>query len=126
MSESPTLTVIRMWAAVAWADGLIATAEADGFRRLIDASSLNDEERAMARSFLLEKVDLQEGSIRNLSNDARGGIYRAACRMALADSEVADSEQVLLDRLRNKLEIPLELAQQIEQQVPGFPRMGKR
>ncbi len=125
MAESPTLTVIRMWAAVAWADGVIAAAEADGFRRLIDASSLNDEERAIARGFLLEKVDL-EGSLKNLSNDARGGIYRAACRMALADNDVAESEQVLLDRLRNKLEIPLELAQQIEQQVPGFPKVGKK
>jgi uncharacterized membrane protein YebE (DUF533 family) len=125
MAESPTLTVIRMWAAVAWADGVIAAAEADGFRRLIDASSLSDEERAIARGFLLEKVDL-EGSLKNLSNDARGGIYRAACRMALADNDVAESEQVLLDRLRNKLEIPLELAQQIEQQVPGFPKAGKR
>ena len=48
MAESPTLTVIRVWAAVAWADGVIAPAEADGFRRLIDASSLGPEDKALA------------------------------------------------------------------------------
>jgi uncharacterized membrane protein YebE (DUF533 family) len=122
MAESPTLTVIRVWAAVAWADGVIAAAEADGFRRLIDASSLSPEERAVARGFLLERVDLTDVKLAHLSNDARGGIYRAACRMALADNEVAASERKLLGALREKLEIPAEHAEQIEAQVPGFSR----
>jgi uncharacterized membrane protein YebE (DUF533 family) len=122
MAESSTLTVIRVWAAVAWADGVIATAEADGFRRLIDASSLTPEERAIARGFLLERVELTDLKLSNLTNDARGGIYRAACRMALADNEVAASERKLLGALREKLEIPAEHAAQIEAQVPGFTR----
>lgn len=122
MAESSTLTVIRVWAAVAWADGVIATAEADGFRRLIDASSLSHEERAIARGFLLERVELTDVKLSNLTNDARGGIYRAACRMALADNEVAASERKLLSALREKLEIPVEHAAQIEAQVPGFTR----
>lgn len=122
MAESPTLTVIRVWAAVAWADGVIAPAEADGFRRLIDASNLGAEDKAVARNFLLERVELTDVSLAHLSNDARGGIYRAACRMALADNEVAPSERKLLERLRDKLEIPVEHAQQIEAQVPGFRR----
>lgn len=122
MAESPTLTVIRVWAAVAWADGVIAPAEADGFRRLIDASNLDAEDKAVARNFLLERVELTDVSLAHLSNDARGGIYRAACRMALADNEVAPSERKLLERLRETLEIPVEHAQQIEAQVPGFRR----
>lgn len=122
MAESPTLTVIRVWAAVAWADGVIATAEADGFRRLIDASHLVPEERATARGFLLERVELTDVKLAHLSHDARGGIYRAACRMALADNEVASSERKLLGALREKLELPIEHAEQIEAQVPGFPK----
>ncbi len=125
MAESPTLTVIRMWAAVAWADGVIATAEADGFRRLIDASNLSEQERAIARDFLLKPVGLDDGNLKNLSPEARGGIYRAACRMALADNDVAASEQALLERLRSKLEISVELAQQIEGQVPGLPKISR-
>jgi uncharacterized membrane protein YebE (DUF533 family) len=121
MAESQMLTVIRVWAAVAWADGIIAAAEADGFRRLIDASQLNDEERATARSLLLEPIELSESSLDHLSNDARAGIYRAACRMALVDTQVAASERVLLDRLRTKLDIPAQIANDIEVQVPGFP-----
>ncbi len=120
MAESPTLTVIRVWAAVAWADGVIAPAEADGFRRLIDASNLGAEDKALARGFLSQKVELTDVSLGHLSNDARGGIYRAACRMALADNEVAASERSLLERLREKLEIPAEHAKLIEAQVPGF------
>lgn len=122
MAETPTLTVIRMWAAVAWADGVIATAEADGFRRLIDASNLSDEERATARGFLLERVELSDASLRHLSEDARAGIYRAACRMALADHDVALDERKLLTKLGEKLGVSRELAQQIEAQVPGFPK----
>jgi uncharacterized membrane protein YebE (DUF533 family) len=122
MAETPTLTVIRMWAAVAWADGVIATAEADGFRRLIDASNLNEEERAIARGFLLERVELSDASLRHLSEDARAGIYRAACRMALADNNVAADERSLLHRLGEKLGMSRELASKIEAQVPGFPR----
>jgi uncharacterized membrane protein YebE (DUF533 family) len=125
MAESQMLTVIRVWAAVAWADGVISPAEADGFRRLIDASSLNEEERAAARGFLLERVDLTDLTdvhLDHLGNDAKAGIYRAACRMALVDAEVAASERVLLERLRAKLSIPFELAAEIEAQVPGFPR----
>lgn len=120
MAESQMLTVIRVWAAVAWADGVIAPAEADGFRRLIDASALTDEERAIARHFLIEKVELSEASLSHLSHDARAGIYRAACRMALVDSEIAAAERVLLERVRTKLSIPFDVAQQIEAQVPGF------
>jgi uncharacterized membrane protein YebE (DUF533 family) len=122
MSESQMLTVVRVWAAVAWADGKIAPAEADGFRRLIDASSLTPEERAIARGFLLERVELADTKLEHLSNDARSGIYRAACRMALVDSEVAASERTLLAALRRKLAIPDDIADEIESQVPGFPR----
>src|SRR5205814_8374401 len=35
MAESQLLSVIRMWAAVAWADGVLAEPEAEGLRRLI-------------------------------------------------------------------------------------------
>ncbi|MEZ4362360.1 MAG: hypothetical protein R3B48_19380 [Kofleriaceae bacterium] len=120
--ESQMLTVVRVWAAVAWADGVIAPAEADGFRRLIDASSLSEAERATARGFLLERVELSEDSLAHLSNDARAGIYRAGCRMAMVDGLVAPSERALLDGVRRKLGIPDDIALQIEAQVPGFSR----
>ena len=50
MAESQILSVIRMWAAVAWADGVLAEAEAEGMRRLIRNADLTDDERAAATS----------------------------------------------------------------------------
>ena len=54
MAESQILSVIRMWAAVAWADGMLAEAEAEGLRRLIRAAELTADERAAAMQLLAE------------------------------------------------------------------------
>ena len=48
MAETQILSVIRVWAAVAWADGVLAEAEADGMRRLIRSADLTPEEREIA------------------------------------------------------------------------------
>ena len=50
MAESQILSVIRMWAAVAWADGAMAEAEAESLERLIRTAELTLDERAGARS----------------------------------------------------------------------------
>ena len=47
-------------------------------------------------------------------------MYRAACRLAVVDRVFSVTERALLDRLRNGLGIPVDLAQQIEAEVPGL------
>src|SRR5688500_554360 len=120
MADSPFLNVIRIWAATAWADGKLADAESHALRRLIDGAELDDAERETARGFLDSKVELDEGGLAALSLDARRGVYRAACRMAALDRDVAQAEREMLDRLRDGLGLPGDEAREIEKSIPGI------
>ena len=120
MAESQILSVIRVWAAVAWADGLLAEAEAEGLRRLVRGADLTADERQSAAGLLDQKVELPELYLKNLNPESRRGIYRAACRMAVVDHVFAHAERKMLDRLQQMLGIPLEIAKEIEADVPGM------
>ncbi len=120
MAESQILSVIRVWAAVAWADGVLAESEAEGLRRLVRAAELTTEERAAALGFLDARIGLPDLYLNNLNPDARRGIYRAACRMALVDHVFASAERKMLDRLQTLLAVPPEIAKEIEADVPGM------
>ena len=120
MAESQILSVIRVWAAVAWADGVLAEAEADGLRRLIRTADLTDNERRDASHFLDGRTELPDIYFQNLNPESRRGIYRAACRMAVVDHVFAHAERKMLDRLRGMLGIPEDIAQEIEADVPGL------
>jgi hypothetical protein len=119
MAETQFLSVIRLWAALAWADGVVKPAEATALRRLIDAAELTDAERDQAQTFLAEKVDLDPTNLEGLSVDSRQGIYRAACRLAAVDRDVADVERSFLGRLRSVLAVAPDAAQDIESAVFG-------
>lgn len=120
MAESQIVSVIRVWAAVAWADGVVADAEAEGMRRLIRNADLTADERRTVMAFLDSRVDLPDLYLQNLNPESRRGIYRAACRMAVVDHVFAHAERKMLDRLQSLLGIPLEIAQEIEADVPGM------
>jgi tellurite resistance protein len=118
--ESQILEVIRVWAAIAWADGSLAPAEAEGLRRLIQHADLTDAERAAAADFLLGPVALPQMYLTNLTNTARRGVYRAGCRVAVVDHVFTQTERRVLDRLRELLGIPEQVAKEIEAEVPGL------
>ena len=120
MAESQILSVIRMWAAVAWADGVISETEAESLGRLIRTAELTDDERASARALLEVKTELPETYVTKLTPEARRGIYRAACRMAVVDHVFSATERALLDRLRDLLSISAAVAQELEAGVPGM------
>ena len=122
MAESQILSVIRMWAAVAWADGVMSETEAECLDRLFRTADLTDDERSAGRVFLQVRTGLPETYLTNLSPEARRGIYRAACRMAVIDHVFSVTERALLDRMRNLLGVPAEIAQEIEADVPGMAR----
>src|SRR5262245_32732046 len=120
MAESQILSVIRMWAAIAWADGELVDAEADGLRRLIRSAELGPDERAEATAMLDAKVAMPETYLTSLTPEARRGVYRAACRMAVVDHVLTNTERSMLDRVRELLAIPAEIAREIELEVPGL------
>ncbi len=74
MAESQILSVIRMWSAVAWADGVLAEAEAEGLRRLIRAADLTSDERLEAAKYLEYQVSLPETYLTAISPESRRGI----------------------------------------------------
>src|SRR5688572_26859959 len=119
-AESQIMSVIRVWAAIAWSDGVLAEAEAAGLRRLIATADLTAEERAQAKTLLDTRIELPDTYLNTLNPDARRGIYRAACRMAVVDRVLAVAERTMLERLRELLGIPADLAQEIEADVPGL------
>jgi uncharacterized membrane protein YebE (DUF533 family) len=120
MGESQYLSVIRIWAALAWADGVIADAEAAAMKRLVESADLTDDERGTALGWLTEKVDLDTENLAGLSDEARQGIYRAAARLAAVDLEIADEERTFLERLRKGLNIDDEAAAKIAESVPAL------
>ena len=120
MADSPFLTVIRVWAATAWADGKLADAEAHALRRLIDGAELDDAERTIAHGFLDAPVALDDAGLADVSKDARRGIYRAACRMAVLDREVDKSERAVLARLCELMKLPADEAREIEKSIDGL------
>jgi len=122
MAESQYLSVIRIWAALAWADGVIADAEAAAMKRLIESADLTDEERASALGWLDDKVELDTTGIASLSEEARHGIYRAAARLAAVDLEVAEEELDFLGRLQEGLDLDDDTARELEKGVPALKR----
>jgi tellurite resistance protein len=119
MAESQLLSIIRVWAAVAWADGVLAPSEADGLRALIKTAELTDAERHDAFIFLDYKVELPARYLAELPPDVRRGVYRAACQLATLDHIFAATERAMLDRLCWVLELSADDARAIEAEVPG-------
>jgi tellurite resistance protein len=116
MAENSYLQVIKVWAALAWADGKVVKEEKQALERLIASAELSEGERAVALGFLDERQELDVKDFDGLSAPAKEGVYRAACRLSSIDKHVADSERVLLAKLRKVLGIDEHLAKAIETQ----------
>ncbi|HUH04617.1 MAG TPA: DUF533 domain-containing protein [Kofleriaceae bacterium] len=114
--------MIRIWAALAWADGVIVDSEAAAMKRLVESADLTDEERETALGWLDKRVELDTSNTAGLSEEARHGIYRAALRLAGVDLDFAEEELQFLDRLRGALEISESTASDLEKSVPGLKR----
>jgi tellurite resistance protein len=102
------MSVLQVWVALAWADGVIAPAEAEALRRLIAVAPVEEPERALALSWLDE---------RQLGTESRQGVYQAAVRLARIDLDVASQERALLERLRDTLGIDAATAADIESRL---------
>jgi uncharacterized membrane protein YebE (DUF533 family) len=99
------LTAVHVWAAAAWADGVIAEAEALTMKALIQAAKLTEEERATARRWIDEKVKLDDVDLTKLERAERLHIYSVACGVVAMDRDVAAQERGFLERLRGALQL---------------------
>jgi uncharacterized tellurite resistance protein B-like protein len=107
------VAVIKVWAGLVWADGVVSHREAQAMRRLIDGAELSERERAQALGFLDERVEVEAVGLDNLGAAAREGIYRAAIKLSAVDNDMADEEIEFLARLRDGLGIDRETAERI-------------
>ncbi len=110
--------MLRLLAAVSWADGELAEGESAALGRLINAADLDDSERDIARSWIAAPVEIDEGDVGALSENQRLATYQAALRIALSDDELGEQERVLLDRVRLALGLSAEQALEIEAEMP--------
>ncbi|MCA9699236.1 MAG: TerB family tellurite resistance protein [Myxococcales bacterium] len=103
--EVSYMAAIRVWAAAAWADGVIVPQEADAMRRIIRNFPLEPEERETALGWIDSKVGFERNEVVDWPYPIRVGVFRAAAEMVACDDEVVDSEQAFIDRLRAALRI---------------------
>ena len=115
--DNPYLSVIRVWAALVWADDVVTKPEAAAMRRLIASAELTDAEKEQALSYLEEKVELDTTGLADLQPPEREGIYRAAVKLSAVDNDIADSEIDFLERLRVGLGLDEATAERIEDSV---------
>lgn len=116
--ESQYLTVIGVWAALAWADGVIVEAEAIALRRLISrAPMLTPEERSVAEGYLTQRTELPVEGLRKLDVGLRAGVYRAALQLAHIDRDFAEPERKFMVRLQESLQLDQTTVREIEAAV---------
>src|SRR5689334_515434 len=101
-----SLTIMRLWAAAAWADGVLHPSEAAALRRLIEASDdLDEDARREALGLLNNPPSIEADAVRTLRPAWREGVYRAALGIVRLDHEISAGEVAWLDRLRAALDL---------------------
>lgn len=112
--EALFLTVVKLWAATAWADGVLADNERRLLEGLIRGAKVSEATRATALGFLATKVALEDAQVDRLAPAERSGVYRTSCRMATVDGQLADAEKAFLRRLASRLGLGGDAAASIE------------
>ena len=101
------LTILRMWAGAAWADGELHPSEEAALRRLIDASEeeLGKDGKATALALLSAPPVVKPEEVGKLASASREGVYRAALGIVRLDGKVTGDEEAWVVRLRERLNL---------------------
>lgn len=118
MPHPQVMFMLRLLAAVAWSDGELAEGESASLSRLIAAASLDEQERATAKTWLITPVPLGEIDVAGLSDNQRLMTYQGALRMATSDDNFADTERAFLGRVREALGLSEAQAAELESEMP--------
>jgi len=115
--ESEVFLAVKIWAAAAWADGVIADEEAESMRMVIGMAKLTDEEREAGLAMLENKVELDDIDVSSLAEDDRLNIYSATLGVITVDNKVVATELAFLDRLRAALGIDEDKAAELHERA---------
>ncbi|GEM_PF-876944 len=105
LPEISYMAAVRVWAAAAWADGVVVPEEALAMARIIQELPLTDEERITARGWVDTRVELEDGEVAAWPYPIRVAVFRAAVEMVACDDEVVEAEQSFLSRLQVALNV---------------------
>jgi uncharacterized tellurite resistance protein B-like protein len=103
-----TMDVFRALAAIAWADGAVAEAEANALRSAARAAKLGPADLARVDAMLASRVDLADLGPLRLERDEAELLFALACMMSAADGTVADGERAAVARLGDLLGLDAE------------------
>lgn len=124
MKESVCLSLIRLWAALAWADNNLSPEQEQGLKRLVQSSTwLSDAEQTAARSFYagdpvsFDLATLDEPAFGRLSNALREKVYLAAVHLHRLARNAPQREREFLRQLRARLRVADSAAAELEAQV---------
>ena len=110
-----SLRILRLWAAAAWADGVLHPTEAAALKRFIEASDdLSADDRKEAFRLLDGPTAVDVAEVRALRPEAREGVYRAALDIVRLDRVVVPEEEAFLKRLRLVLDLDEKILARIE------------
>jgi uncharacterized membrane protein YebE (DUF533 family) len=110
-----SLRTLRLWAAAAWADGVLHPAEEAALKRFIEASDdLSADDRKEAYRLLEGPPAVDVAEVRALRPEAREGVYRAVLDIVRLDRVVAPEEEAFLNRLRQVLDLDEKILARIE------------
>lgn len=115
--ESEILLAVKVWAAAAWADGVIVEEEAQGMKAFLSVAKLNSAEVQTALGWLDDKVELDDVDVASIPPQNRQNIFAAALGVVSIDNEVHEKEVQFLERLREALEIDEESAAAMRKQA---------
>jgi uncharacterized membrane protein YebE (DUF533 family) len=113
--EEMFLEVVRLWAATAWADGVMADNERRLLAGVISGANVAEATRETALGLLAEPRGLEAAPVSRLGEKERQGVYRTACKLTTVDGEIAALERAFLQRLRVHLGLDEATATEIEQ-----------
>lgn len=106
--------LVRALACVMWADGHAHPLEQRLIEEVIASLDPNDAERAEMLGWVHEDtVSLRDVEIERLSTDEREVLLRDAVLLSLADDVLLPSERAMLEKLSERLEVPLDIIDRI-------------
>lgn len=117
MTGNRTLTVLRVWVALAWADSL-SLKEEQALTKLISATQVfSTDERQSALAILRDGAEA-EPTIRAVSHlsldlSTRQDIYRVSSLLAALEGAPSRAEHDFLRRLRSALKLPEEFEREV-------------
>jgi tellurite resistance protein len=91
---------------VAWADGRVASEEAEVITALLEAFQATPSEKREVETFAKTRRTVDDVPVTELSYDDRRVLLQHAVMIMHADGEQHESEKKLLDALCEKLRIP--------------------